>query len=263
MDLVRSQANTFGFREAGPSCMGLMTSNLFPQLGNLFTNSSHGIPPFPVNWCDLQNKTFFFCFSCGIVYSEERKETHLSAWPCSWSLSLKPPSASSKAELLRELQGDGIGAYCLESSLAVKDLGVLVYKKIEHEWVFAEIKAVWILGYITTDFRLIGITAIPSPPYDLVFFLRKFRYDYKYSPSRVVAKTSAEQQERITFKSIFLSTVCLDGRCQGDSLSSSILNSNTLFFSEHHSLRGKFWSSAALHAFILQKEVPATGGVLF
>lgn len=68
-------ASTSGFWEAGPSHMDLMTSELFPQLGNLFSNSCHGLPPFPVNWCDLQNKTFFLA-SPVILLMVQRERKH-------------------------------------------------------------------------------------------------------------------------------------------------------------------------------------------
>lgn len=67
------------------------------------------------------------------------------------------------------------------------------------------------------------------------------------------------------FKSIFPSTAPLGRRYLVEAWSVLLSSEQQCpLHSEHHSFRGKFLSSAALHAFILQKaEVSATGGVQF
>lgn len=100
------------------------------MLGNLFTRSSHGLPTSSVKHYGLLQKETFFGASCDIAYGARRRGTHLSAWPYSPGLSLRPPATSSNAELFMELQRGGTAAYWLEISFAVKDLGVLVGKKL-------------------------------------------------------------------------------------------------------------------------------------
>lgn len=100
------------------------------MLGNLFSRSSHGLPTSSVKHYGLLQKEAFSGFSCDIAYGARRRGTHLSAWPYSPGLPLKPPATPSNTELFMELQGGEAAAYWLESSFAAKDLGVLADKKL-------------------------------------------------------------------------------------------------------------------------------------